>query len=200
MNAPLEIFSRSSIFDGIMKTNKKWNIESYFMTVLCWRRKKKRSECAFIELASRRMAGIHSPNIQNMRKMFDQFRLNASLFFSSTTSLFFCCYLISKKNLSTIDVVVYCAVFHNSHAHKPLGRIQKKKKTNQINITHHIILFNLHPFLLHIFSEISYCFGYQMAPSTGKSPMGTQTSSGSQKISTEILVGWPPQNAPPKVS
>lgn len=39
-----------------------------------------------------------------------------------------------------------------------------------------------------------------MAPSTGKSPMGTQTSSGSQKISTEILVGWPPQNAPPKVS
>lgn len=39
-----------------------------------------------------------------------------------------------------------------------------------------------------------------MAPSTGKSPMGTQTSSGSQKLSTEILVGWPPQNAPPKVS
>lgn len=39
-----------------------------------------------------------------------------------------------------------------------------------------------------------------MAPSTGKSPMSTQTSSGSQKISTEILVGWPPQNAPPKVS
>ncbi|XP_055320072.1 uncharacterized protein LOC129577307 isoform X2 [Sitodiplosis mosellana] len=36
-----------------------------------------------------------------------------------------------------------------------------------------------------------------MAPSTGKSPMGTQTSSGSQKISTEILVGWP-TNAPPK--
>lgn len=40
-----------------------------------------------------------------------------------------------------------------------------------------------------------------MAPSTGKSPVGTQTSSGfSQKLSTEILVGWPPQNAPPKVS
>lgn len=37
-----------------------------------------------------------------------------------------------------------------------------------------------------------------MAPSTGKSPMGTQTSSGSQKLTTEILVGWPPQNAPPK--
>lgn len=53
-----------------------------------------------------------------------------------------------------------------------------------------------------IYSEISYCFtGYRMAPSTGKStPMGTQTSSGSQKISTEILVGWPPTNAPPKVS
>lgn len=27
-----------------------------------------------------------------------------------------------------------------------------------------------------------------MAPSTGKSPMGTQNSNGSQKISTEILV------------
>ena len=39
---------------------------------------------------------------------------------------------------------------------------------------------NLISFISFFCSEISYCFGYQMAPSTGKSPMGTQTSSGSQ--------------------
>lgn len=36
------------------------------------------------------------------------------------------------------------------------------------------------------YSEISYCFGLQMAPSTGKSPMGTQTSSGSQVIKNQM--------------
>lgn len=45
------------------------------------------------------------------------------------------------------------------------------------------------------FSELSYCFGYQMAPSAGKSPPGTQI--GPPKMSTEINVG---PNSQPKVS
>lgn len=62
--------------------------------------------------------------------------------------------------------------------------------------------FNFH-FLFHNYSEISYCFGLQMAPSSRNSPAGTQNSSNSKKLSTEIVVGWPPHNnlqTQPKVS
>lgn len=62
--------------------------------------------------------------------------------------------------------------------------------------------FQFH-FFFYICSEISYCFGYQMAPSSRNSPAGTQNSSNSKKLSTEIVVGWPPHNniqSQPKVS
>lgn len=135
----------------------------------------------------------------------------------------FCCYTASQDNstFSLLKNLPYFYIFA-CHIHNLvyLLLLHYIKLIKRIVFSYLVWFFNFHPFFyrfffsififlpvfysifyfLFIFSEISYCFGYQMAPSTGKSPMGTQTSSGSQKISTEILVGWPPQNAPPKVS
>lgn len=52
----------------------------------------------------------------------------------------------------------------------------------------------LYFFFFYIFSEVSYCFGYEMAPSAGKSPPGTQI--GSIKMSNDLTIG---QMSQPKV-